>query len=347
LGLSLTSTGIKFIMYEYSLNNHYKWGWGTDNNLWFNEPNVMQPFKITFAPCSREPKSFREECVLAVTHLVSQTNKHVYVGLSGGSDSQVVCLALREAKIPFTPCIIEMQGALNEHDINSAIAFCKKFNLTPIKYKINLLDFYRTEGRDLMLKYKISNQRTVLQLWLQKFVKDGTFIMAGGDVQLNSYSTEQSELCWAHKPTPILQHLINNNLEGTTKFFMYTPELISSIINSVIVKQFVEIQDSAYSSTYVPRKKFWQIYNNIPKQMLYKKNWPEMLVVPKYHGFETAELSAEITKKLCEINTEIAFDNSEKSILISFSELSDYLTFKKDKLQKTWYSSESLAKNNI
>jgi hypothetical protein len=331
-------------MYEYSLNNHYKWGWGTDKDIWFNEPDYTQPFKITFATCKRQPKSFREECVFAATHLANQTNKHVYVGLSGGSDSQIVCLALREAKVPFTPCIIEMQGGLNLHDTKNAFEFCKKFNLTPIKYKINLLDFYATQGRDWMLKYKISNKRTVLQLWLQKFCSDGTFIMAGGDVQLNRYltdvfdKTKQSELGWRHTPTPILQHLVSNNLEGTTKFFMYTPELIASIINSSIMRQFAEIQDSVYSQTYIARKNFWQIYNNIPKQMLYKDNWPEMNIVPKYHGFENAELSRAVNEVTAQISSEILHSNSDKVIHINYSELSDYLTFEKNKEQKIWYS---------
>ncbi len=163
-------------------------------------------------------------------------------------------------------------------------------------------------------------------------------------MQLNRYltdsfdKTKQSELGWRHKPTPILQHLISNNLEGTTKFFMYTPELIASIINSPIIKQFAEIQDSAYSATYIARKNFWQIYNNIPKQMLYKENWPEMNIVPKYHGFENAELSKKIRNNISQINAEITANNSEKVIHLNYSELSDYLTFEENKEQKVWYN---------
>lgn len=331
-------------MYEYSENNHYRWGWGVNNDVWFNEPDYTKPFKLTFAPCSREPMSFREECINAVTKLANQTSKHIYVGLSGGSDSQVVCLALREAKIPFTPCIIVMDGGLNVHDVDNATEFCRKFNFKPVKYKINLVDFYNTQAREWMNRYKISNQRTVLQLWLQQFVKDGTFIMAGGDVQLNRYLTDpfdrnvQSELGWRHKPTPILQHLIENQLEGTTKFFMYTPELIASIINSKIMKQFAEVQDSVYSSSYIARKNFWQIYNNIPKQMLYKDQWPEMNIVPKYHGFENAELKEEVNTVVKSLNSELKFLNGDKVIHINYSELSDYLTYTEGKEQKIWYS---------
>jgi hypothetical protein len=168
--------------------------------------------------------------------------------------------------------------------------------------------------------------------------------MAGGDVQLNRYltdvfdKTKQSELGWRHTPTPILQHLVSNNLEGTTKFFMYTPELIASIINSSIMRQFAEIQDSVYSQTYIARKNFWQIYNNIPKQMLYKDNWPEMNIVPKYHGFENAELSRAVNEVTAQISSEILHSNSDKVIHINYSELSDYLTFEKNKEQKIWYS---------
>lgn len=331
-------------MYEYSKNNHYKWGWGTNDSEWFNEADYTQPFKVTFAPCSRPHKSFREECVEAVKLIANQSSKHIYVGLSGGSDSQVVCLALREAKIPFTPCIIAMSDSLNHHDVANAVEFCKKFNFRPVTYRINLLQFYQTQAKEWMLKYNISNGRTILQLWLQQFVSDGVFIMAGGDVQLNRYlidpfdKTKQSELGWRHKPTPILQHLINNNLEGTTKFFMYTPELIASIINSDIMKQFAEVQDSVYSSTYIGRKNFWQIYNNIPKQMLYKYNWPEMNIVPKYHGFENAEQKKEVATALANINSQMSVLNSDKVVHINYSELSEYLTFKEGKPQKIWYS---------
>ena len=342
--------------FEYSKDNHYRWGWGEDDTQWFNEPDYTQPFKMSFGRCSRTPLSFREECVLATKHLCGQVDKHVYVGLSGGLDSQVVCLSLLEAKIPFTPCIILMEGDYNIHDVLNAKEFCEKYNLTYKIFKIDMMEFYSKYCPSIVEKYKITNARTIMQLWLQQFVSDGLFIMGGGDLQLtrfklgpskfdhvdnlatNKFSGDdfQTECTWKSSPTPILQHLISNNIVGTTKYFMYTPELFASAILSKEVASFVEIQDVLFNQSLLPRHKFWMLFNNIAKPQLYKNNWPEILLKTKYHGFEFIEKDKQYTQLKKQAISKYANSNHKKSIFLSYQELREYFTT--DGEQKIWYS---------
>lgn len=342
--------------FEYSKDHHYRWGWGTDDTEWFNEPDYEQPFKMTIGRCTRPPKSFREECILATEHLCTQYDKPIYVGLSGGLDSQIVCLTLLELKMPFIPCIIVMENNYNLHDVLNAKEFCEKYNLKYKVFNINMGEFYSKYCPEIVQRYKITNARTTMQLWLEQFTRDGIFIMAGGDLQLTRYkigeptydttdgllinplsSTAPMTKCtWGSHPTPILQHLISQGVMGTTKYFMYSPELIASVVLSKEVESFVNIQDVLYSTALVPRSKFWLLYNYIAKSQLYANNWPELILRPKYHGFEFVEKNIEYSKLKKQAIKEYSVENDKKGIYIEYEELKEY--FSSDGPQKIWYS---------
>lgn len=344
------------IGFQYSKDNHYRWGWGEDDTQWFNEPDYTKPFKMTMGRCTRTPKSFREECILATQHLCGQVDKHVYVGLSGGLDSQVVCLSLLEAKIPFTPCIILMEGNYNIHDVINAKEFCEKYNLTYKIFKIDMMEFYSKYCPSIVDKYKITNARTIMQLWLQQFVNDGLFIMGGGDVQITRYRlgkasfdqvddmvnnglsgvVPQTPCTYESSPTPILQHLISNSICGTTKYFMYSPELVASVLLSKEVESFVKIEDVLFSQALVPRNKFWLLFNYVAKSQLYANNWPELILKPKYHGFEYVERDREYKQLKRQAISKYSRMNSSKSIFIEYKELKEY--FSTEGEQKIWYS---------
>lgn len=352
------------LKFQYSKDNHYRWGWGTDDAEWFNEPDYEQPFKMTMGRCSRKPMSFREECVEATRHLVGQVDRPVYVGLSGGLDSQVVCITLMELGIKFTPCIIIMDDNHNLHDVINAKQFCEKYNLEYKLFKIDMYDFYSKFCPSIVEQYKITNARTILQLWLEQFTRDGIFIMAGGDLQLTRYKIGEAKYdltegmmvnslssaapmttcTWGSHPTPILQHLISQGTLGTTKYFMYSPELIASVVLSPEVESFVGIQDILFSTAFVPRNKFWLLFNYIPKSQLYKRNFPELILNPKYHGFEFVERDLEYKRLRAKAITQYSSLNDKKGIYLTYEELVDY--FSNSGPQKIWYSNPLIKEDN-
>lgn len=352
------------LKFQYSKDNHYRWGWGDDDTEWFNEPDYTQPFKMTFGRCSRTPLSFREECILATEHLVGQVDRPVYVGLSGGLDSQVVCVTLMELGIKFTPCIIAMDGNENLHDVLNAKTFCEKYGLEYKMFKIDMYQFYSQFCPSIVDRYKITNARTIMQLWLEQYTRDGIFIMAGGDLQLTRYKIGEAQYdatagaiinslssvapmtkcTWGSHPTPILQHLISQGTFGTTKYFMYTPEQIASVVLSPEVEAFVGIQDVLFSTAFVPRKKFWLLFNYIPKSQLYNRNFPELILNPKYHGFEFVEKDVEYKRLRAQTISEYSKENDKKGIYLTYEELVDY--FSNSGEQKTWYSNPLIKQDN-
>ena len=109
-------------MHHYSHNNHYRWGW---NGEWFNKPQAEGYFNVSIGACNRQHMSFREECIHAATLLGKSFTKPILVGLSGGMDSQVVCLSLMKAGIPFQPVILKLYSddgrIYNDFDIEGVL----------------------------------------------------------------------------------------------------------------------------------------------------------------------------------------------------------------------------------
>lgn len=347
------------LKFQYSKDNHYRWGWGTDDTEWFNEPDYTQPFKLTFGRCSRTPLSFREECILATEHLVGQVDRPVYVGLSGGLDSQVVCTTLMLLGVNFTPCIIVMDGNENLHDVLNAKLFCEKHGLKYRLFKIDMYEFYSKFCPSIVERYKITNARTIMQLWLEQYTRDGIFIMGGGDLQLTRYKTGEAQYdyvygaakpapmtpcTWSNRPTPILQHLIAQGTYGTTKYFMYTPEMMASVVLSPEVEAFVGIQDAIFSTALIQRKNFWKLFNFIPKTQLYRRNFPELILNPKYHGFEVVEKNNQYKRLKRQTVAEYAVLNNEKGVFLTYEELVDY--FSNSGEQKIWYSNPIVKEDN-
>jgi hypothetical protein len=327
--------------FEYSERNHYRWGWG-ESAPWFNKPCAGQRFKVSFGRPSRAPKSFREECVLAAGKIAAQARGRIFVGLSGGSDSQAVCLALRECGVDFTPCIVMMKNGVNLHDVSGAFQFCYRFNLSPRIFILDLEEFYSGAAVQYARRYSFSNPRTMIQLWLQEQVGlENTFIMGGGDPQFTRHRSAEKgvgPLSWEFKPTPILQYLVQNRLAGTTKFFMYSPELIASIVMHPFVRAFAESQDAIFAPAFLKPKHHWKIYNYTIKPMIYKENWPELICRPKFTGFEVAEGRAH-TSALAEaaVADARAF-NAGKGIKIPLTELQAYFSTQSMDPATVWYS---------
>ena len=285
---------------KYSLNDHFRWGW---NNEWFNAPQAGGTFQVEIGSCQRGHETFRIETIRATKLIVDQFSKPVLVGLSGGSDSQVACLALRELKCPFTPVIMKLvspQGEVfNQFDIDGGFEFCLKYNLKPIIETLDLERFYKTRGVELAAEHCLSGPQVIAQLYLvDKFKDTHAFIMAGGDLIMakNWHWREQDydPVINVFGPTPIQQHLIKHNIEGCTKFFMYTPELIASYLDNEIVRGFLAAQKSIYAAytTMLGGRhwtKWWLCFNYFIKPMLYVKEWPELLQRKKYTGFEAIE----------------------------------------------------------
>jgi len=315
---------------EYSQHSHYRWGWGAD---WFNAPDVSKSFHAQLGSCQRSHKGFRTEVIHAAQLLTAQFTKPTMVGLSGGFDSQVVCLTLLELKYKFTPLVLRLVDSnnklLNGHDIDGAIEFCKRYNLKPKFETLDMLAFYRGRGRGLVVEHALTNVQTVIQLHvIDKFCQDYSFIMGGGDLMLlkpKNWRQGNDVINISLGPTPIQQHLIKYGYEGCTKFFMYTPELIASYLDNQVTKAFFAAQTTIYDTftRHYPQPQWWLCFNYYIKPMFYVEAWPELIQRKKFTGFEAFPEMQQVRDELAEAVK--PYDIERKSIYVNVQEIIAHL----------------------
>lgn len=291
--------------YQHTLNNHYKWGWGdSPNNVnWYNQKGSHESFYVGIGSVTRKHQGFRQECINAAKDMMAKSDRPFVAALSGGSDSQVMYLAFKEAGANIKPAVLELiykDRIVNPHDVRGAKEFCDHWGLTPELTTLNLEEFFNGEAVDYVKAHQIFNPRTAIQLHLAiKYgTKDYSMLMAGGDMVLEKIVNAATQkflpgLWITNAPVPILQALIDREIPGTTKFFMYSPELIHSYLDNQVVWGFRACQDPMFENYHKIQggKKLFTggIWTHYLKPMIYATSWPEMLIRPKYHGFENID----------------------------------------------------------
>lgn len=337
--------------FEHTENNHFKWGWG---NEWYGRPNPDAPYKIHLGYTRREVKSFREECIIAAKALADRATKPIIVGLSGGSDSQMTCLALREAGVPFKALIGKWRWhssseVTNSHDIETAYAFCKKFNIEYLDFDVNIDEFFRTTAVNRAKMYGMNNARTIVQTATMDVVGSNyCYIMAGGDIMMYPWPEAKArkhdlpmltdritEAVWTQKPVPVLQHMLEQGYEGTSKFFLYTPELIASYLLDPVTEKFIALQNSILVSfcEVTQMENWWKCWQNLFKPMMTHTHWPEMIPAPKYTGFEGLNRTYAFPGKIRlyqELLNSATMGQGRTEIMITIPDLIKYVTTKHD-----------------
>ena len=293
------------LKFDYTEGNHFKWGYGDE---WFNSPDNNKKFKIHLGYVSRPVESFRLECIRAAKLIASKATKPIIVGLSGGSDSQMVCLSFREANVPYKAVIVcmHLDGSLiNEHDIKTAYVFCEKYNVEYLEHHLNLDEYYKGQGKEYAEKYSFTGLETIVQCSTMDFVgNDYCYIMGGGDVIFSVYNNaftpdlihpklqgfeNLTKPVWWQSGPPVMQHMLAMGYEGTSKFFLYTPELVAAYLSDPVVKDFQQAQDAIYQiyiNWHRDHKMWWKCFHLLYKPLMAIREWPEMIVVRKFTGFE-------------------------------------------------------------
>lgn len=300
------------LKFEYSQNNHYKWGFG---NEWHNTPSPDKQYQIHLGYCTRPVKRFREECITAAELIAKNATQPIIVGLSGGSDSQMVCLSYLELGIPIKAVIVKMfnkyNNLINGYDIKTAYEFCKKYSIEYIEHEINVHEFYHGKAREYSEKYGFGNPNTIIQCSTMDLVcQDYCYIMAGGDVVIEPYPSHKTPdisnplipnlkhnivvPSWLMGPQPIMQHMMTMGYEGTSKFYLYTPELIASYLTDSAVTDFLRSSNIIYEVFFRETPKdvnWWQCFSMYFKPLMTMREWPEIVPARKYTGFELLQIT--------------------------------------------------------
>jgi hypothetical protein len=239
-------------------------------------------FSIKLTSVSRKPQPWKDELIIAAKEY-TKFNRHLFVSMSGGIDSEVTAISFLNAGIPFTPLILQYEfnnKILNNYDIKYAFEFCTKHNLSPMIHSVNPVEFVKMATSDDYAKYtQIAGVYMYVQIYLINLVEDMNGMLVGGGTEQNwRYSTEL-EFCIRSSYLTAYQYMYDNNLKHWPSFHWTTPELIRSYIDVPVVKKALEKPKNFKIKDYV----------NSIKIRAFHENFPELILRKKYHGYERFE----------------------------------------------------------
>jgi hypothetical protein len=221
---------------NYTYKDHFKFGWGTGI---YNFLDRGQKYWVKFGKADRQPKSFREECVISSELIANTATKPILVCYSGGIDSEIILTSMMCAKVPCKALIMNMsyngQHGVNAHDISYALKFVNAHNIPYEIFNFDLSLFIKESVIAYMHVYKT----TVIGLLVHgeivhKYSRDYLCILGGGDLRLirnrfNGYpEIKGMHIRENEKSTSPIQIAYENNSTVVNRFFMYTPELMLS-----------------------------------------------------------------------------------------------------------------------
>lgn len=169
---------------------------------------------------------FDTACDYTAQKLLSDwPDKPLYLGLSGGLDSELVANVLLRNAIEFVPVIIDIDN-VNNLEVWHAYHWCWRNNVTPVCYRMSTEDF---ENNFLPYLRKLHNTHQVgliMIMWLADKIAalGGCLLTAVAELNLDSDSkTFYSDTL----DYPL--NLFDGNRHPSA-FFSYTPELVLSYI---------------------------------------------------------------------------------------------------------------------
>lgn len=302
------------------------------NNFPFDPFDVVltdTEFLVKFKPLSRKPLSWLEELTLA-TKKYKAIPKTLYVGMSGGLDSEIIATMFLKEQIEFIPLIIEYHhngSVLNHHDIQYAKDFCKKNNIVPLIHQVKattLIDMASDEK--YFPYYRVVALYQYQQIYLVNLVESlGGFLVTGSGIQTWTYDRELKFKLHSVFLN-VYEYMNDHNFVHWPSFYWTTPELIRSYIETPAVKQmFAQPMKFKvrYTSEYV-------------KQQVYHDNFPDLIPRKKYHGFEKFDVVPEYRNL---INRVLNYENSTTKItynnfIFQFDQLINDCATQTDNLHK-------------
>jgi hypothetical protein len=175
-------------------------------------------------------QSFIEECAITAK-MITELGKTIFIGLSGGIDSEFVCEVFLQNQIAFTPIITCYTG--NEIERSWAFKYCERNKLTPVVIEISEKDILECVWKTVVQKLNGFGIYAVGTIYASKYAEkhNGVFIEAEhviGDGEtliedFNFYVSDHDFYSQVLSSQPVIS------------FFLYRLELTISMIQNASV----------------------------------------------------------------------------------------------------------------
>ncbi len=193
-----------------------------------NLRNRLTNLNSNFEPIigvAEQPRTTFEQSATNVCELLYSINRNIFIGLSGGVDSEYVFRKFHSLRIPVTPIIVECDCCANETIIAHRI--CKEYQVEPVVLAISETDMFMYYYENIYKAFNGPGIGSVPSLMATEYAKhnNGIFIKSEhtiGDMN-NRVCVEMNE--W--------DFYCNIRHDNSYNFFVMTPEIVYSIVSAM------------------------------------------------------------------------------------------------------------------
>lgn len=190
---------------------------------------------------STAPESFKIELLNTVKQIQENAGQQpILVSSSGGIDSELICRAFLEAKVPFQVINAKFKKDINLHDCQYVQKFCNQYDIKLYTHEIDIENFLDTKMYDYaQLTQSCSPQFPVhMHLWDQF---DGFIVAGHGDpIFLRDVGQKDFYFQIQEKEDSVFRYFVERNRQGCPGFYVYRPELLLSyLLEPEIMKLFL------------------------------------------------------------------------------------------------------------
>ncbi|NBV77520.1 hypothetical protein EBR66_05150 [bacterium] len=196
------------------------------------------PFSVSFDPCTRVPKSWKEELDNAALDIVREAKKPIWICSSGGIDSEVVCETFFKLGINFQVLSLRYERDTNVHDIWFAQKWCAEHGVAHDIVDVSVSSLFGPELDEYARNGYIGEQPfRYLQIRMLEIVeKRGGYAVLGGGEQLFSAQDDSGIfLKFTGGYTVPLEWMRRHDARHEPYFYFRTPELCASFQHISIV----------------------------------------------------------------------------------------------------------------
>lgn len=274
----------------YTIDDHLVFGY---NQAPFSRKvNVdTDTFFCTYSRCSRQPVSFKKECIQTAHIIEDQATKLgrlPYIFLSGGLDSEVVVKAFIDAGVKFKVISFCFEDNLSSHETHYIDKFVDKHNLSHSYFKINPDWLISKQAEEFAEQAQCCMTEMLPHMKLMEHVwknLNGFPVLGNGDLYVSKdisidwlFDRLQPKYQWNYIEYEYIlswnRFAVHNNILGSLNFFMHNPEIVLSMIKDPDMFKCLHNQLK------------YKLSSRSTKAVVYIKSWNDLEPRLKYHGSE-------------------------------------------------------------
>lgn len=174
---------------------------------------------------------------------IASKHKNIFIGLSGGMDSEYVCKTFIEIGQSFTPVIVDTPA--NQLEVSYAYHFCRKHDIEPVIIKKTEKELFELFFENVFNKLNGYGKNSIAALLVGNYAKEnnGCFVRGEQCIENGYYGVNEWDF--------YNEVLIEN--DPTILFFLHNPEIAYSMIKEYDFGSEQEFKHRLYEIPFRPK----------------------------------------------------------------------------------------------